>query len=106
MSGLPATFLKQNAVTIKRLSYVGGKGTFSTVGTTRGYFRPLDESQASANGFQFGQAHVLLVGADVDIRESDTVEVDGQEFTVNGVATHDRLSLKHRRCLLTLPENP
>jgi len=101
----PISFLNQKDVTIKRLSYVGDKGTFGTVGTATGYLRPLSETQASLNGFQFGKAFALLVDDEVDLRESDTVTIDGEDFTVNGVANHDRLSIAFKRAIITKPES-
>ena len=102
----PIRFFNEKSVTIKRMVYSGTpkKSSLSTLATERGYLRPLDEVQSAANGFQFGQGFVLLVDLDTDIKQSDTVVIDSQDFNVVGVAKHDRLSLKHRRVLLTLPQ--
>lgn len=98
------TFYTKTA-TIKRQSYVGDKSTFNTIATVKGHLRALDETQAAANGFQFGQAHAFQVPVNTDIQESDTLTIDGKEYRVNGVAVHDRgLSTDHRRALLTLGE--
>lgn len=99
------TFYTKTA-TIKRQTYVGDKSTFASVGTIKGHLRPLNETQASANGFQFGQIFAFQTAPDADIRESDTVEIDGVEYTCNGVATHDRppQAVAHKRALLLLPE--
>ncbi len=94
-------------VEIQRLSYSGTpkKSSFGTVSTVKGYLRPLSEVQASDNGFQFGQAFVLLVDTSVDLRESDDVIIESVTYKVKGVANHDRGGLAHRRALITLPES-
>ncbi len=97
------TFYTKTA-TINRLSYTGDVSSFSAVGTAKGYLRPLSETQASDNGFQFGQAFMFQVPVSVDIIEGDTLTIDGQIFNIKGVAIHDRFSIAHKRCLLTLPE--
>ena len=101
-----STRFLNRTVEIKRLSYSGTpkKGIYATTSTVKGYLRPLSEVQASDNGFQFGQAFVLLVDTSVDLKESDDVVVDGVTYKVKGVANHDRGGLAHRRALITLPE--
>lgn len=98
------TFLDDKDFTIKRQTYIGNKSSFATVGTGKGFFRPLDELQASANGFQFGQAFLLKTEVENDVRKTDIIEIDAVEFTVQGVATHDRGSVPFKRILMTLPE--
>lgn len=95
-------FTQNNTISaIKRQSYSGGKSTYSTVGSGTGYLRPLSEEQASANGLQFGLAFNLLVETDVDIRETDRVTVDSEEYTVKGVANHNRGGYTaYKRCLI------
>lgn len=101
----PISLLSLKTITIKRQTYVGDKSSLSTVATgVKGHLRTLSETQASANGFQFGQAFSLLVDDNIDLQEGDTVVIEGQDYNVNGVANHDRLSIAHRRALLTLPE--
>ena len=103
----PVRFFNEKTVEIKRFTYSGTpkKGSLSTVATVRGYLRTLDETQAAANGFQFGQGFALLVDVNTDLQESDEVIIDGKEYKVGGVATNDRsLSVAHRRAILTLPE--
>lgn len=100
------TFTNQKTISaIKRQTYVGNKSSYSSVGTATGYLRPLTEEQASANGVQFGLGFSLIVETDVDIQEADKVVIDSIEFTVRGVANHDRGGYpKYKRCLLLKPE--
>lgn len=100
------TFTNQKTITaIKRQVYVGNKSSYSSVGTATGYLRPLSEEQASINGVQFGQGFQLIIETDVDVREADKVTIDGQEFTVRGMANHDRGGImKYKRCLLVKGE--
>ncbi len=100
---VPSTFLTKD-VEITRQSYTGDKSTFSTIATQKGYLRPLTEIQASENGFQFGQGFSLLMNDDADIQQGDKVVIDGKTFEVTGVATHDRLSIAHKRALLKLDQ--
>jgi hypothetical protein len=99
MSALDTFYTKD--IEISRLAYVGDKGTFGVVETVKGYLRPLDEVQASAQGFQFGQAHALQVPNNIDLREGDTLVIDSETYNVNGVAEHGRLSIAHKRALIT-----
>ena len=94
-------------IEIKRLTYSGTpkKGTFGTISTVKGYLRPLSETQASENGFQYGQAFALLVDVSSDLKETDELVIDGKKYKVQGVANHDRGDLQHKRALITLPEN-
>lgn len=101
---MPLETFYVKTVAIKRQTYIGDKSTFAIVSTVKGHLRPLSEEEASANGFQFGQAHSLQVPITVDIRKGDTVEIDSIEYNVSGVAVHDRppTSVAHKRALLTL----
>ena len=101
----PISFLSNKDVEIKRQVYVGDKSSLATVGTVKGYLRPLSEEQASLNGFAFGIGFVLLVDDEVDLRENDDVVIDGVTFKVSGVANHDRLNIAHKRALISKTES-
>lgn len=99
------SFLFQKAITaIKRQTYVGGKSSFASVGTGYGYLRPLSETQSSVNGLQYGVGMMLEVSYDTDIREADKVTIDSVDYTVRGVAVHDRGAVWYRKCILVKPE--
>ncbi len=100
---MPSTFLTKS-IEITRQSYTGDKSTFSTVETVDGHLRPLTEVQASENGFSFGQGFALLVNDDADLQEGDRVVIESKTYEVTGVATHDRLSVAHKRALLKLEQ--
>lgn len=97
------TFYTKTA-TIKRQTYVGDKSTLATVETVKGHLRPLDEVQAAANGFQFGQIHAFQAPVGTDIKEGDEVTIDGKKYTCKGVAINDRppQTVAHIRALLSL----
>lgn len=94
-------------VAISRLVYSGTpkKSVLSSVATIKGYLRPLSEVQATENGFHYGQAFSLLVDVNSDLKQSDSIVIDGKTYKVQGVANHDRGSLAHKRALITLPES-
>ena len=100
------TFTNQKTISaIKRMVYTGNKSIFSSVGTATGYLRPLTEESSSVNGIQFGFGFNLIVEIDVDIREGDKVTIDSVEYTVSGVADHDRGGVTaYKRILMTRPE--
>lgn len=100
------TFTNQKTISaIKRQTYVGNKSSYASVGTATGYLRPLSEEASSVNGVQFGFGFNLIVETDVDIRETDKVTIDSVEYTVRGVANHDRGgATKYKRILMVKPE--
>ncbi len=90
---------------IKRQVYLAGKSSYTSVGSATGYIRPLNEEQAAANGMQWGQAYSLIVECETDVREADRVTVDGTEYSVRGVANHNRGGFtQYKKCLLNLPQ--
>lgn len=99
------TFTNQKLITSHtRLTYSpGGTSSYLTVGTLRGYLRPLSEEMASVNGIQFGHGYQLIVETNGDIREGDKLVIDSSTFTVRGVANHDRGGVTaYKKCLLVL----
>lgn len=97
-------FFYDKTAEIKRQGYVGDKSGLVVVASSRAYLRPLSEEDAAANGFQFGQAFMLQTPPEFAIQKGDHVEVDGVSYTCSGVAKHDRLSIAHKRSILTLPQ--
>lgn len=85
-------FTKEKIVTtVQRLSYSGGKGTYSTVATAlNGYLRPLDESASAINGMQWGNGFNLITELGVNIQVGDLVTIASVVYTVRGMAIHDR----------------
>jgi len=102
---MPLETFYTKTVEIKRTTYVGDKSSFITASTVKGYLRPLSEEEASLNGFQHGQAFALQVPSAVDLRKGDKVVIESKQYTVGGVANHDRLSLAHRRAVISLPQS-
>jgi len=98
------SYFNHKTVTIKRQTYTGNKSALTTVATRKAYFRPLTEEQSAANGLQFGQGHALLFDKGADIKETDTVTIDGQDYTVVGVADHERFGIPHKRAVITKPQ--
>ena len=98
-------FFDEKSFSVKRQTYVGDKSSFAIIATGTGHFRVLNEDQATINGLQYGQAHSLAVLLSVDIQETDKVLIDGIDYTVQGVATHNHGSaLDYQRVILTKPE--
>lgn len=86
------TFTNQKLITqVKRLSYSGGKGTQSIVmQNLHGYLRPLSEEQAAVSSVQWGQGFTLITELGSGIIVGDIITIDSQDYTVRGLAVHDR----------------
>ena len=86
-------FTGQRAVTgITRITgYVGNLSQSTSITTvTSCYLRPLSETESSNNGFQYGHAFNAIFEPEADVREQDKITIAGVEYTVKGVALHDR----------------
>ena len=72
---------------VKRLVYedkfARGK---QTIATHPAYLTAVSENSRLMEAGKFGKIYELSITALVDIRESDTIVVDGQEYSVQGVA--------------------
>ena len=74
-------------VEVKRLVYENkvARGK-QTIGTHPAYLTAISENSRLMEAGKFGKIYELSITALVDIRESDTIVVDGQEYSVQGVA--------------------
>ena len=88
------TFTNQKTISqVKRLTYSGSpsKGTQSVVYTNlTGYLRPMSEEAAAVSGMQWGTAFNLITETDSPILIGDVITIAGQDYTVRGLAVHDR----------------
>lgn len=89
------TFTNQEAITaVKRLTYSGtpSKGTLATVSnlTATCYLRPLSEEAAAQSGLQWGTGFTIITEVGIDIRVGDVITIDGDDYTIRGLAVHDR----------------
>ena len=103
-------FTSQKVIsTVKRLSYSGSpaKGTLSTVATNlTGYLRPLSEEDAAASQLQWGTAFTLITELGVNILKGDVITIASQDYTVRGLAVHDRgFFTTYNKYLLTRPQS-
>ena len=98
------TFTGQKTVaSIKRQTYTGTppKSSYSSVGTTTCYLRPLGEEQAANNGMQYGLGFSAIFETNVDVQEGDKITISEVEYTVRGVVNHDRgFNTQYKRALL------
>jgi hypothetical protein len=103
------TFTTQKAVTsVKRITgYVSGISQSTTITTiTSCYLRPLSETESTNNGYQYGTAFNAIFETGTDIRQQDTITIDGVEYLVQGTTNHDRgFSTKYVKALIYKPEN-
>ena len=86
-------FTGQKAVSsITRISgYVGNLSSSTTITTvTSCYLRPLSEIESTNNGYQYGIAFNAIFEPEADVKEQDKITIEGIEYTVKGVALHDR----------------
>lgn len=103
------TFTSQKTISsISRITgYVSGISTSTTITTiTSCYLRPLSETEASANGYQYGLAFSAIFEPDTDIRQQDKITIDSVQYLVQGTVNHDRgFGTKYVKALLVKPEN-
>lgn len=72
---------------VKRLVYEGkvARGK-KTIATHPAYLTAVSENSRIMEAGKFGKTYKLSITACVDIRESDTIVIDKQEYSVQGVA--------------------
>ena len=103
------TFTNQKTISsVTRISgYVGNLSQSTTVtGITSCYLRPLSETEASANGYQYGLAFNAIFESGTDIRQQDKITIDGVQYLVQGTVNHDRgFGTKYIKALMVKPEN-
>ncbi len=87
--------------------YVNGISTSTTVsGITSCYLRPLSETEASNNGYQYGIAFNAIFEIGTDIRQQDKITIDSVEYLVKGTVSHDRgFGTQYVKALMVKPEN-
>jgi hypothetical protein len=86
---------------IKRLTHTLGKSTWSVVGGGVGFFKAMADEMALINNVQVGQGHVLMVDLDTDIRNTDKIGIDDEDYTVKGISKHKMYGLTFYKILLT-----
>ena len=100
-------FTNQKTITnVSRItSYTSGLSNTTTVtGITSCYLRPLSDIESSTNGFQYGTAFNALFEIGTDIRELDKITIDSVQYTVQGVAVHDRgINTQYVKALIVKP---
>lgn len=92
---------------ISRISgYVAGLSASSAITTvTSCYLRPLSEVESAANGYQYGIAFNAIFEVDADVEEQDKITIEGVQYTVKGIAVHDRGTFtQYRKALIVKPE--
>lgn len=99
-------FTGQKEITaIKRQLYVGNISSFTTVGTSTCYLRPLSEIESSNNGSQYGILYNAIFESDVDVRENDKIIIDSIEYLIKGVSNHDRGAFtQYKKALVVKPQ--
>lgn len=101
------TFTGQKTISsLTRINgYSGNLSQSITMPGFTGYLRPMSETESSANGFQYGTVFSLIIETDVDIQEQDKITIDDIEYTVQGVATHDRgFGTRYKKALINRPQ--
>lgn len=95
---------QQTISAISRQVYTGNKSTFTSVGTGTGYLRPLSEEKSAVNGMQFGNGFQLITEVSLDIRIGDKLTINSVDYTVRGMANHNRgiSLLQYKKYILTL----
>ena len=92
---------------INRISgYVAGLSSGTTITTvTSCYLRPLSEVESTQNGYQYGIAFNAIFESNADVREQDKITIEGVQYTVKGVALHDRgMNTQYLKALIVKPQ--
>lgn len=86
---------------VKRLVYEGkvARGK-QTIATHPAYLTAVSENSRLMEAGKFGKIYELSITALVDVRESDTIVVDGQEYSVQGLAQRKGWNLALTRVIL------
>jgi hypothetical protein len=86
--------------------YVGNLSQSTTITSiTSCYLRPLSETEASANGYQYGLAFSAIFETGTDVRQQDKITIESVTYLVQGVANHDRgFGTRYVKALLVKPE--
>ena len=93
---------EKDLATVSRLNKVGDTSSYSTVGTVRGFLKPLSEEQSAVNEIQYGKGFSFTTKKNSDIEASDIITIDGIDYTVNGSVFHPT-GAGFKKCIL---ENP
>jgi len=96
-------FNHNNIATIKRLVNEDGKSTYSEVGECIGRLYFSDSDQNSPGLQTMAQGWLFEADADVDIRESDRLTIDEQDYIVRGKIKEDFKREYFIRLLLEKP---
>ena len=85
---------QQQVSAVKRLTYSGSpsKGVLGTVSsfTPTCYLRPLSEEASAQNSLQWGTGFTIITEIGIDIRVGDILTIGGVDYTVRGMAVHNR----------------
>lgn len=72
--------------TVNRMTYVGDKSTYSSVGTVEGYLEPVEKNkELIGHDSILGQEWMFRCNGDEDIREADKLTIDSVSYAVSGV---------------------
>ena len=101
-------FTAQHLVSsVTRQLYVGNISSYTAIAmTVQCSLRPLSETEASNNGFQYGTAYNALFEPSADIRINDKITIETIEYTVKGVAHFNNGNfLDYKRALIVKPQS-
>lgn len=88
--------------TSKRLVYSENKAQYQThFESGLGYLKQLDEKLSSLNNIQIGEGYSFIIEGDKDIKPTDKIIIDSEEYEVKGVTLEELGSIKIKKLLLT-----
>jgi len=86
--------------TTKRLTIASGKSTYSSYGSGFGFFKPMSDEMAMINSIQIGQGFLLVVDGEVDIKATDRLTINSEDYDVKGVGLHELRGISYKRLIL------
>lgn len=76
-------------ITVERLASAGGKESYASNGTVKGYIAPLSAQEAFVTEGNPAQQFKLVANINSDIKKTDRLTHNGQTFTVTGTQKHE-----------------
>lgn len=89
--------------TVHRASYTGNAGSYSEANSYYGFFQPIDQDNNTIALNIMGQAYQFVTEGDADIKASDKLIINSEDYRVRGVKRND---MKRHDFLTVLLEKP
>lgn len=94
------SFFFSTPFSIKRLSQVGNKSSYSDFGSGKGFLQQSDDQLTQLNNLQYGELWELFVDSSTSILPTDKIIVANENYEVRGVKIITFRSISTKKILL------